>query len=92
MIFAATAISALFFLFIVGFGMKAQRLKVVTGMEALIGDTAEVIDLLDPAGTVKVQGEIWNAESLSGVIGKGEKVRIKEMKNLKLYVESIAKT
>ena len=88
-IFAATAVSALFFLFVIGFGIKAQRLKVVTGMEALIGDTAEVIDLLDPTGTVKVQGETWNAESLSGVIGKGQKVRIKEMKNLKLYVESV---
>ena len=88
-IFAATAVSALFFLFIIGFGIKAQRLKVVTGIEGLIGDTGEVMDLLDPAGTVKVQGEIWNAESLSGMIGKGEKVRIKEMKNLKLYVEPV---
>lgn len=91
-IFAATGVSALFFLFIIGIGIKAQRLKVVTGMEALIGDTAEVLDRLDPTGTVKVQGETWNAESLSGVIGKGEKVRIKEMKNLKLYVESFTKT
>ncbi|MGZ8558057.1 MAG: NfeD family protein, partial [Chitinophagaceae bacterium] len=88
-IIAATAVSALFFLFIIGFGIKAQRLKVVTGVEALIGVTGEVMDLLDPAGTVKVQGEIWNAESLSGMIGKGQKVRIKEMKNLKLYVETI---
>ncbi len=88
-IIAATVVSALFFLFIIGFGMKAQRLKVVTGVEALIGDTGEVMDLLDPAGTVKVQGEIWNAESLSGMIGKGQKVRIKEMKNLKLYVEQV---
>ncbi len=89
-IFVATAISALFFLFILGFGIKAQRGKVVTGMEAVVGDTAEVLDLLDPAGTVRFQGEIWNAESLSGRIEKGERVRIKEMKNLKLYVESIA--
>ena len=88
-IFTATAVSALFFLFIIGFGIKAQRLKVVTGLEALVGDTGEVMDILDPTGTVRVQGEIWNAESLSGMIGKGEKVRIKEMKNLKLYVEPI---
>lgn len=88
-IVAATAVSALFFLFVIGFGIKAQRLKVVTGTEALIGDIAEVIDLLDPTGTVKVQGETWNAESLSGVIGKGQKVRIKEMRNLKLYVEPV---
>ena len=30
-IFAATAVSALFFLFVLGFGIRAQRLKVVTG-------------------------------------------------------------
>ena len=85
-IISATAVSALFFLFIVGAGIKAQRRKAVTGIGALIGDTGEVIDLLDPSGTIKVKGEIWNAESLSGAIAAGEKVRIKEMKNLKLYV------
>ena len=90
-IFTATAISALFFLFIIGAGIKAQRGKVVTGIDALIGDTGEVIEPLQPSGMIRVQGELWSAESLSGVIGKGEKVRIKEMKNLKLYVEGINK-
>jgi membrane-bound serine protease (ClpP class) len=88
-IFAATAVSALFFLFVLGFGIRAQRLKVVTGPEAMIGDTGEVMDTLDLSGTVRVQGETWNAESLAGVIEKGKKVKIKEMKNLKLYVEPI---
>jgi membrane-bound serine protease (ClpP class) len=41
------------------------------------------------SGYIRVQGEIWNAESLSGTIDKGEEVRIKEMKNLKLFVERI---
>lgn len=85
----ATIVSALFFLFIVGFGIRAQRRKVVTGIEALVGDTGEVIEALSPTGIIKVQGEIWNAESLTGTIDKGEKVRIKEMKNLKLFVERI---
>ena len=88
-IFSATAVTALFFLFIVGIGISAQRRKVVTGVEGLIGDIGEVTELLAPTGTVKVQGETWNAESLAGNISKGEKVRIKEMKNLKLYVEKI---
>lgn len=88
-IFSATAITSLFFLFVVGLGIKAQRRKVVTGKEALVGTTGEVIDLLSPSGTVKVQGEIWKAESLAGTISSGEKVRIKEMKNLILYVEPI---
>jgi len=90
-IISATVVSALFFLFIIGLGIKAQRRKVVTGVEALTGDTGEVIDELDPSGTVKINGETWNAESLSGSIGKGEKVRVKEMRNLKLYVEPLNK-
>jgi membrane-bound serine protease (ClpP class) len=88
-IISATIVSAFFFLFVVGFGIKAQRSKVVTGIDGLIGDVGEVMDMLAPTGTIKVQGEVWNAESIAGNIGKGEKVRIKEMKNLKLFVEQI---
>ena len=88
-IIGATAVAALFFLFIIGLGIKAQRRKVVTGLQALIGATGIVVDPLDPSGTIKVNGETWNAQSLAGTIGKGEKVRIKEMKNLKLYVEPV---
>ena len=91
-IITATAVSALFFLFVVGFGLKAQKRKVVTGVQGLSGAIAEVNETLSPTGTVMVQGEIWNAESLAGNISKGEKVRIKEMKNLKLYVEPIHHT
>ena len=88
-IIGATVVSALFFLFVVGFGIKAQRRKVVTGIQGLIGDIGEVADTLSPVGTIKVQGEVWNAESLSGIIDKGERVRIKEMRGLKLFVEKI---
>ena len=34
-----------------------------------------------------MHGEIWNAESVSGLINKGEKIRVIGIKNLKLYVE-----
>ena len=88
-IISATALSALFFLFIIGFGIKAQRLKVVTGLEGMIGTTGVVRDILTPIGTVVVQGEIWSAESLAGNIDQGANVLIKEIKNLKLYVEPI---
>lgn len=88
-IISATALSALFFLFIIGFGIRAQRLKVVTGLEGMIGTTGVVGDTLAPTGTVVVQGEIWSAVSLSGNIDQGTKVLIKEIKNLKLFVEPI---
>lgn len=90
-ILGATAVSALFFLFILGFGIKAQRRKIVSGQEAMIGDTGETLDILSPAGTVRVNGEIWSAESIAGVIDKGKKVKIRELKNLKLFVEPIDK-
>ncbi|HLF44817.1 MAG TPA: nodulation protein NfeD [Chitinophagaceae bacterium] len=88
-IFSATAVSALFFLFIIGFGLKAQRNKVVTGIEGLLEDTGEALEILSPLGTIRVQGEIWNAESLTGTILKGEKVKIKKIQNMKLFVEPI---
>lgn len=88
-IISATAFSAFFFLFIIGMGLKAQRQKVSTGVEAMIGDLGEVMEPLSPRGTVRVQGEIWNAISLTGEVEAGKKVRIKEMRNLALYVEPI---
>ncbi|HJS55984.1 MAG TPA: nodulation protein NfeD [Chitinophagaceae bacterium] len=88
-IIGATIASALFFLFVVGFGVRAQRRKGVTGIEGLVGEIGETITSLSPAGTVMLQGEIWNAETVGGTIDKGEKVRIKEVKNLKLFVERI---
>lgn len=85
----STIITALFFLFVIGQGLRAQRRKVVTGIEGLVGTLGKSLDTLDPAGTVMIEGEIWNAESIEGIISKGEKVRITAMKNLKLYVEKI---
>jgi membrane-bound serine protease (ClpP class) len=55
----------------------------------MLGDIGIAMENLSPSGTISIQGEIWNAESLAGNIGKGEKVRIKEMKNMKLFVERI---
>ena len=88
-IISATIVSSFFFLVVVAFGIKAQRLKPVTGKDGLIGDVGEVVEMLAPAGTIQVQGEIWNAESIAGHIGKGEKVVIRAMKQLTLYVAPI---
>ena len=88
-IFAVTAVTTLFFLFVVGMGIKAQRAKPVIGMETFIGKTGEVINSLQPKGIIKVNGEIWNAESISDKIDAGEKIIVKAIKNLTLYVEKI---
>jgi len=86
-VIGCTAATALFFLFVVGAGIRAQRLKPVTGANAIIGKTGTSLSTLDPSGTVRVQGEIWNAESLSGRIEQGEPIQVRAIKNLSLYVE-----
>lgn len=88
-IIGATIVSALFFVFVLGFGIRAQRRKVVTGVEGLVGEIGEVTETLSPVGTIRVQGELWNAECHGGKIDIGEKVIIREMKGLKLFVEKI---
>ena len=88
-IFATTTATALFFLFVVGMGLKAQRLKPATGINSLIGCTGEAVNLIDPAGMIKINGEMWSAETLSGKINPGENVIVKEIKNLTLYVEQV---
>jgi membrane-bound serine protease (ClpP class) len=86
-IIATVTATTLFFLFIVGMGLKAQRTKPAIGMETFIGRMGEVVSDLDPKGIIKVNGEIWNAVSLSEKIDTGEKIIVKEIKNLTLFVE-----
>jgi membrane-bound serine protease (ClpP class) len=70
-------------------GLKAQGAKPAIGMQAFIGKKGEVINALNLKGIVKVNGEIWNAESLSENINAGEKIIVRDIKNLTLYVEKI---
>jgi membrane-bound serine protease (ClpP class) len=86
-VFSVTTVTALFFIFLVTMGLRAQKAKPVSGANALIGQTAITIGTLDPSGQVSVVGEIWRAVSLSGAIGPNEDVTIKEIKELTLYVE-----
>jgi membrane-bound serine protease (ClpP class) len=89
-IISSVVFSSLFFLFVVGAGLRAQRSKPATGLETMIGETGESLETLDPAGAVWVHGEIWHAESLSGTINKKAKVRVAQLRNLTLLVEHIS--
>jgi membrane-bound serine protease (ClpP class) len=82
-------VTACFFLFIIGMGLKAQRQKTVTGSNAMIGKTGVSIETLNPLGRVMLQGEIWNAASVSGEIDKGEKIRVVAIEHLQLQVEPV---
>jgi membrane-bound serine protease (ClpP class) len=85
----SVVLTTFFFVFLLGLGLKSQRKKPTTGMEGLIGEIGEAIVSMNPEGTVRIHGEIWQAESVSGKINKGGQIRVIEIQNLKLKVESL---
>jgi membrane-bound serine protease (ClpP class) len=78
-----------FFVFAIGFGIKAQVRKPTTGVEGIIGEIGETISNLEPGGQIRVHGELWNAESLDGFINQGTKVKVAQISNLKLMVRKL---
>lgn len=85
-------VTALFFLVIIGFGLRAQRNKISSGAESLLDETGEALSDIDPTGSVRIQGEIWKAESVAGMIAKGAKIKVKEIKGLLLFIEPLQTT
>jgi membrane-bound serine protease (ClpP class) len=60
----------------------------VTGPESFEGETGKAIETLDPKGNVLVHGELWQAESVSGIIMAGEKIQVTGRNKFTLYVKS----
>lgn len=86
-IIPVVAVTAGFFLFAVTLAIRAQRRKIVSGSEGLIGLIGTSRTGLTPAGTVFVAGEHWNAISESGErIPEGSEVEVVSVQNLQLTV------
>ncbi|MBN1397397.1 MAG: nodulation protein NfeD [Bacteroidetes bacterium] len=88
-IIISVTITTVFFVFLIGLGLKAQKKKPTTGGEGIIDKIGVAITSLNPEGTVKVEGELWQAESTTGTINKGDLVRIIQLQDLKLKVEQV---
>jgi membrane-bound serine protease (ClpP class) len=87
-ILGATAATAVFFLFIVGKGLAAQRRRVATGRRGLVGQRAVALGRLAPGGQVRYGGEIWNARSESEAT-EGSEVVITGVEGLTLRVRPL---
>jgi membrane-bound serine protease (ClpP class) len=74
----------LYIRWIIGPIRKKSRL---TGAESMLGKKGVAVTDLTPKGEVRVEGEIWRAESLSGTIQKGEVVTVLALKGLVVQVE-----
>jgi membrane-bound serine protease (ClpP class) len=83
---AASAIG-LFFLYVGYYLLKAQRSSLSVGFEGLLGEEGVATTSVERDGKIFIHGEYWDAES-EETIGKGDKVRVIEVKgNFKLKVK-----
>lgn len=87
MIIPATVVTALFFVFIVGAGLRAQFQPAKVGKETMPGRTAEALTAIDQkGGQVMIDGERWKAVSETPV-AEGALVEIVEIDGLILRVK-----
>jgi membrane-bound serine protease (ClpP class) len=72
--------------FLMGIAIRAQRNKLVSGAQGLIGEMGIAQTALSPRGKVFVHGELWDAISSSD-IPIGQSVVVREVNGLLLEVE-----
>ncbi len=86
-IIPATLLTAAFFIFIVGAGLRAQFLPVRAGKETMLGKTVPALEPIDSnSGKVFVEGEYWNARS-DVPVEAGQPVEIVGIDGLTLKVK-----
>ena len=68
-------------------GVKAQRRKIKTGKEALIGAKGVTTTELAPKGEIRISGEFWQAITKDGIIPVGQDVEVVDMEGMFLVVK-----
>jgi membrane-bound serine protease (ClpP class) len=87
-IIPATLITAAFFIFVIGKGLRAQRLPVKAGAETMVGRTVTALTPIDSGGgRIFVEGEYWKAVS-DTPIKQGETVEVASVQGLTIRVKS----
>jgi membrane-bound serine protease (ClpP class) len=90
-IIPATLVTAAFFVFVIGKGLRAQLLPVKAGAETMVGKTVTALTPIDSSGgKIFIEGEYWNAVS-DTAIEKGEVAEIAALQGLTLKVKSKGK-
>ena len=90
-IIPATLVTAAFFVFVIGKGLRAQLLPVKVGRETLIGETVTALTPIDSrGGWIFVEGEYWNAVS-DTPIEKDEQAEIAAVQGLTVKLKTKGK-
>jgi membrane-bound serine protease (ClpP class) len=74
--------------FLFTIALRARRNKVVTGAGAMVGELGVAVGELNPAGTVMVRGEYWNAVAPSRIAAAAP-VRVTRIDGLTLRVDAL---
>jgi membrane-bound serine protease (ClpP class) len=89
-IIPATLLTALFFVFVAGKGVRAQFLPARTGPQTMLGRTTDAVTAIDAhGGRVFLEGEYWNAVS-EAPVRKGSPVEITAINGLTLTVKPVS--
>jgi membrane-bound serine protease (ClpP class) len=88
LVILVSIVTGILFAVVVGFALRAQKTRIKTGQESLIGQTGIARTALDPTGHVQAAGELWTAGLAEGQgrIRKGERVEVVEVDGLRLKV------
>ncbi|AOV17251.1 hypothetical protein BJI67_09405 [Acidihalobacter aeolianus] len=82
---ATAAVSAGFFLWLIGRLLRLRRRGAVSGREAMIGARGVVAEDFAGTGHIHVNGELWQASSATP-LHRGQHVRVVSMEGLELTV------
>jgi membrane-bound serine protease (ClpP class) len=86
-IIPATLVTAAFFVFVVGKGIRAQFKPVQAGKETMLGRTVNALSRIDSqGGRVFIEGENWNAVSET-LVEAGQPVEVTGIEGLTLKVK-----
>jgi membrane-bound serine protease (ClpP class) len=90
LIAVTTIASASLLLVALGLVVRSRRRPVVSGREALIGATGEVIEAGAGGNFARIHGELWKLRS-GGALARGDRVRVVGVEGLVLAVEPLSK-
>ncbi|HLX96468.1 MAG TPA: nodulation protein NfeD [Verrucomicrobiae bacterium] len=86
-IISSTLVTALFFVFVISKGIRAQFRPIQAGRETMLGQTVKALSRIDPqGGRVFIEGERWNAVS-EAPIEAGQPVVVTGIEGLTLKVK-----
>lgn len=88
LVIAGTGLTAGFFLWVIGAGLRAGRRRVTTGPQGMVGQHGVVMERIDGAGMVRIGDELWSATATT-VLDTGTAVEVVSVSGLQLSVRPL---